>query len=83
MNGSALDLIAACPVPVKILAGTEDRVSDLALLDDLAVRFPHVAVRLVAGADHHLPLLAPEECMEAIRNCIRPGLFRADAADGA
>lgn len=44
--------------------------ADQALLSGLAGRHPALRVRIVPAGDHHLPLLAPEPCLRAIRDAL-------------
>jgi pimeloyl-ACP methyl ester carboxylesterase len=51
---------------VLLVAGTEDRLLDLDLFRELSDRYPHVQLRIVPGAGHHLPLTQPDHCIAAI-----------------
>jgi pimeloyl-ACP methyl ester carboxylesterase len=53
---------------VQLIAGTDDRLLDLDLLQELSDRYSHVQLRIVPGAGHHLPLTHPEQCLAAIEH---------------
>lgn len=64
-------------VPVRFVAGTDDRALDHAFLAGLASRHPHVDLEEVAGG-HDLPLARADLCVGAIRAT----LAAVDRADG-
>ncbi len=52
-------------VPVRLLTGSTDPLPDLGLLEELAGH-PRVALEVVAGGDHLVPLSHPGRCLAAI-----------------
>jgi pimeloyl-ACP methyl ester carboxylesterase len=54
-------------VPVRVLTGAADPLPDLGLLEELAAAgHPRVAIEVLAGADHLLPLSHPARCLAVI-----------------
>lgn len=66
LAAEAVRWLASVRCDVELVAGTEDRLLDLDLLRELTERYPHVRLRVVPGAGHHLPLTRPELCLAAI-----------------
>ena len=58
--------LADVHVPVELVAGTDDPVTDLGYLRRLADDLPHVALRARHGADHDLPLTDPADAVAAL-----------------
>ena len=52
-------LLTDIHVPVELVAGADDPVTDLAYLRQLAEQLPHVALAALDRADHDLPLTNP------------------------
>lgn len=57
-------------VPVRLVLGTKDRVTEARYLERLAARVPGVSWIEVAGAGHDLPLARPELCVAEIRRVL-------------
>ena len=53
-------------VPVELVPGTEDPVTDLAYLRQLAEQLPYVTLTIRDGADHDLPLTNPTDAVAVI-----------------
>jgi len=53
-------------VPVELVAGTEDPVTDLRYLQQLAEELPFVKLTVCDGADHDLPLTDPTQAVAII-----------------
>ncbi|HLQ60495.1 MAG TPA: alpha/beta hydrolase, partial [Candidatus Acidoferrales bacterium] len=68
MSGRSAEWLAECRAPVLLAVGDEDRLADRRGLAELAAGHPHVRLRIVPGADHQLPLVAPAACVELIRS---------------
>ncbi len=66
-------------VPVDLVAGTADRVTDLNYLRQLAEQLPFVTLTIREGADHDLPLTNPIEAA-AIITCAATVLGSVRAA---
>lgn len=58
--------LANVQVPVELVAGTDDAVTDLAYLQALADGLPHVTLTIRAGCDHDLPLAEPAAAVGAL-----------------
>ena len=58
--------LANIHVPVQLVAGSEDPVTDLVYLRDLARQLPYVALTTCNGADHNLPLTHPADAVTVI-----------------
>ena len=71
--------LAKIDVPVELVAGTEDPVTDLAYLRRLAEELPHVTLTIRDGADHDLPLTDPIAAVGII-TCVAEVLRRSRAA---
>ncbi len=70
--------LANIHVPVELVAGTEDPVTDLTYLQQLAEKLPHVTLNIRSGADHDLPLTNPSDAVTVIiRAADVLGRFRA------
>lgn len=52
--------LAALTLPTLILGGTQDRMTPIALQDDLAARLPHATRHIIAGGGHMVALEQPE-----------------------
>lgn len=63
--------LAHVDVPVEMVAGTDDRVTDLGYLRRLAADLPHVTLTVHAGADHDLPLTDPTGAVAALTRAAR------------
>lgn len=72
--------LANVHVPVELVAGTEDPVTDLAYLERLAEELPHVTLTIRDGADHDLPLTDPSAAVGIITR-VAEVLSRSRAAD--
>lgn len=72
MAAEGMRWLASARCEVALVAGTEDRLLDLDLLRELADQYPHVRLRVVPGAGHHLPLTHPDECLAAIDAEVTP-----------
>lgn len=68
LAGGAHTDVAACPVPVRVLAGTHDEVIDLVFLDELANTCSHASVSRVGGGGHDLLLTHAACCVAIIRD---------------
>lgn len=62
--------LASLHVPVELVVGTDDPVTDLAYLRGLAQSLPHVTVTVCAGADHDLPLTDPTSAVRALTSAV-------------
>jgi pimeloyl-ACP methyl ester carboxylesterase len=88
LDAAAPGWLPATRCPVMLVAGARDPVTDVALLDDLAVRHANVTTEVWSGGDHDLPLSHPERCVACILDMIkmteppdrRPGSSRREAA---
>ena len=58
--------LANVHVPVELVAGTDDLVTDLGYLRGLADDLPHVTLRVRDGADHDLPLTDPVDAVASL-----------------
>ena len=58
--------LANIHVPVELVAGTEDPVTDVTYLRQLAEQLPHVTLTIWPGADHDLPLTNPSDAVSVI-----------------
>ena len=70
--------LATIHVPVELVAGTEDPVTDLTYLQQMAENLPHVTLAIRPGADHDLPLTNPSDAVTVISRVADVlGRFRA------
>ncbi len=70
--------LANINVPVELVAGTDDPVTDLTYLQQLVEQLPHVTLTIRSGADHDLPLTNPSDAVTVITHAaIALGRFRA------
>ena len=67
----AVQWLTSARCEIVLVAGTEDRLLDLDLFRELSDRYPHVQLRIVPGAGHHLPLTRPDDCLAAIEGRAR------------
>lgn len=58
--------LAKVGVPVELVAGSDDPVTDLGYLRRLAEDLPHVTLTVRDGADHDLPLTDPHGAVDAL-----------------
>jgi pimeloyl-ACP methyl ester carboxylesterase len=58
--------LANIRVPVQLVAGSEDPITDLVYLRELAGLLPYVALSICDGADHNLPLTHPADAVAVI-----------------
>ena len=58
--------LADVHVPVELVAGTVDPVTDLRFLRQLADELPHVALTVYDGADHDLPIVDPARAVATL-----------------
>lgn len=72
--------LANIHVPVELVAGTEDPVTNLTYLRQLAEQLPHVTLTVRSGADHDLPLTNPRDAVTAITRAAARVLGRFRAA---
>jgi len=63
--------LAELQVPVELVAGTEDGVTDLAYLHRLAAELAHVTLTVRVGADHDLPLTDPTGAVATLAGAAR------------
>lgn len=63
--------LAEVSVPVGLVAGSDDRVTDLGYLHRLAAALPHVSLTVSEGADHGLPLTDPTTAVAALTRAAR------------
>lgn len=63
--------LAELGVPVELVAGTDDRVVDLAYLHDLADELPYVTLAVRQGAGHDLPLTEPTDAVASLIHATR------------
>ena len=66
--------LASASVPVRLVAGTEDKYLDLAFLRSLAEQHLHVQLDVWAGQGHDLPLSQPERCMSVFESWNVPAM---------
>ena len=58
-------------IPVELIAGSTDPVTDLSYLSQLAEDLPNVTLTVHNGADHGLPLTHPTIAVAAIARAVR------------
>lgn len=61
--------LASVGVPVELVAGDKDRVTDIAYLQQLADQLPLVSLRVEAGG-HDLPLARSRACVAIIESAV-------------
>ena len=69
LQGHASVWIPQLEVPVRMIAGELDPVTDLALLSRLAESNPAVSLEIWPG-DHDLPLRTPDKCVQALERAL-------------
>ena len=58
-------------IPVELIAGANDPVTDLSYLNQLAQALPNVTLTVHNGADHDLPLTHPSIAVAALTRAVR------------
>ena len=72
--------LASLRVPVELIAGSDDPVTDLGYLRRLGEELPHVTLTVRDGTDHDLPLTDPVGAVAALSRAVR--LLGADRPSG-
>lgn len=75
LSADAHQVLARLRLPVRLIAGSEDRALDHQLLGTVLDRDRHVELRIIDGAGHDLPLSHPDDCLEALRTMLHDTRF--------
>ena len=69
-SAEATRWLACVHVPVELVAGADDPVTDLGYLRQLAEQLPYVTLTIRDGADHDLPLTDPTDAVGVITRAV-------------
>lgn len=67
LSAEGANWVAQGKAPLRFVIGDADEVVEPSFLEALVERTPRATLRVVAGADHELPLTRPDLCLREIR----------------